>query len=118
MKKSIFLFFGICVFTFTSCTDENVNTKDVMEPTSTSNTSQSDLSNTITAFGKAYSKFMYYKHIEDPNYTDHVIEEARLLLEEYGEAIEQQEYKSIDEKELTIEKAFNRYMELTMKKNR
>lgn len=47
---------------------------------------------------------MYYKQINDPNYTDYVIEEATNLLEEFGEPTMEHQYEFTDSKEQTVEK--------------
>lgn len=112
--RKVILFFGMALLVACSEDTEMNSVTENQEETQIEVLS----SETMSAYRKAVNSYLYQKDNPDfsqDNLEKIVLEEAKALLEEYGEP-DLDEYFGVDAKnedELIVKKAFERYVELS-----
>lgn len=108
--KKVFLMAG-SVLLLVSCADEAVQEQETHNVQQV-NEMQKKESPSVASFKKAYALYMYQGSQGNTDAAKYAVNEARLLLEEYGEPVNNYSYDSANQEEAIVEKALDKYNEI------
>ncbi len=109
MKKMFLM--ASALLLLVSCADETLKEQDPQNGPQV-NEMQKKESPSVESFKKAYALYMYQGSLGNADAAEYAVNEARLLLEEYGEPAGNYSYDSADQKEAIVEKALDKYNEI------
>ena len=109
MKKMFLVAGGILLLV--SCADDTVQEQETQNVQQVNEMQQKE-SPSVASFKKAYALYMYQGSLGNADAAEYAVNEARLLLEEYGEPVNNYSYDSADQKEAIVEKALDKYNEI------